>query len=169
MTVKISGVRQRGGVSGPPTGGERPAVAATMNSAMTARPRRPVANPAIDRRRMRRSSGHRAFSVLSDEQMRICELIALGFHLRTSGLGMRTQSFTWQPPATGNPQDREMQIMQRFTRWAVRVRREGLPLSAILDIVVFGKSCRRVDRERQKRSGFAKDNLLKSLDFYRQA
>ena len=112
-------------------------------------------------------TGSRFFSMLSDDQMRVCEMIARGFHLRTTGLGMRTQSFSWQPKSTGSTEDRQLDMMRRFTVWAEAVQREGLSLAAVLDIIVFEKSCRTVDRERKKRNGFARSHLLESLELYR--
>ncbi|MCF8469070.1 MAG: hypothetical protein K9G33_16870 [Sneathiella sp.] len=100
--------------------------------------------------------------------MRASEMIARGFHLRTTGLGMRTQSFSWQPKSTGSADDRQLDLMRRFTVWAVAVQRKGLSLAAVLDIIVFEKSCRTVDRERKKRNGFARSQLLESLDLYRK-
>lgn len=116
----------------------------------------------------RKAGGSRFFSILSDEQMRASEMIARGFHLRTTGLGMRTQSFSWQPKSTGSADDRQLDLMRRFTVWAVAVQRKGLSLAAVLDIIVFEKSCRTVDRERKKRNGFARSQLLESLDLYRK-
>ena len=111
-------------------------------------------------------AGTRFFSMLTDEQMRASEMIARGFHLRTAGLGMRTQSFSWQPKSTGSTEDWQLDLMLRFTLWAEAVQREGLSFAAVLDIIVFEKSCRTVDKERKKRNGFARSQLLESLELY---
>ncbi len=106
---------------------------------------------------------------LSADQLRAADMIMRGFHLRTDGLGMRTQSYGWQPRGSGGGNERwESEVMRRFLGWAVRAQGEGLSVAAALDVIVFGKSCRQVDRERRRRAGFARDNLLGSLDLYLQ-
>ncbi|MZR30909.1 hypothetical protein [Sneathiella litorea] len=105
--------------------------------------------------------------ILTEErQIRASEMIARGFHLRTAGLGMRTQSYNWQPSSKGNMEDWQVDVMRRFMRWAVAAQAAGILVSVVLDIIVFGKSCRTVDRERQKRNGFARAQLLKGVELY---
>ncbi|TNE37198.1 MAG: hypothetical protein EP348_06040 [Alphaproteobacteria bacterium] len=115
---------------------------------------------------VRRTSCARLFAALDDDQVRSFERIARGFELRTSGLGMRTQSFSPLPRGGGRAEDRQVLLMQRFSRWAETVQNEGLSLAAILDVIAFGKSCRRVDRERRKRNGYAREQLYAGLDLY---
>ena len=79
---------------------------------------------------------------------------------------MRTQSFSALPPSTGSIEERQSDLVRRFMRWAVSTQKEGLSVAAVLDIIVFGKSFRTVDRERQKRNGFARSQLLDSLELY---
>ena len=110
--------------------------------------------------------GTRFYSILTEEQIRTVEMIARGFQYRTSGIGMRTQSFSALPPSTGNNEERQSDLVRRFMRWAVSTQKEGLSVAAVLDIIVFGKSFRTVDRERQKRNGFARSQLLDSLELY---
>jgi len=116
--------------------------------------------------RQRRQSQSRFFSILTSEEIRACEMIAHGFHLRTAGLGMKTQSFCRQPASTGNLEDRQFELMRRLMRWGDAMQAKGLSVSPVLDIVVFGKSFRIVDRERKKRNGFSRSLLLKGLNLY---
>lgn len=113
-----------------------------------------------------RGADGRLFAQMSVSQLRAAEQISLGFTLRTAGLGFRTQSFTRQPTATGNSGARHLELMQGFTGWAMRLPECGLSLSAALDILVFGKSCRAVDKARRKRNGFARTNLMESLALF---
>lgn len=100
--------------------------------------------------------------------MRAADLIMRGFHLRTDGLGFRTQSYGYLPRGSGAGEDWQAALMRRFLLWAQAAQADGLSVSAALDVIVFGKSCRRVDRERRRRSGFARCNLVDSLDLYLQ-
>jgi hypothetical protein len=104
---------------------------------------------------------------LDPEELATAEKIALGFQFRTEGLGARTQSYCPQPKSTRRQENWEFDLMQAFTDWAEQVQREGLSLAATLDILAFGKSCRKVDKHRRKRNGFAKANLQASLRLYR--
>ncbi|MDF2367487.1 hypothetical protein [Sneathiella sp.] len=128
---------------------------------------RPCANPSGRLRKTENKAREpRLFSMLTDDQIRVAELIARGFHLRTAGLGMRTQTYCWQPPGTGNTEDWLFDVMRRFTRWAVAVQEAGLSLAAVLDVIVFGQSCRAVDRARRKRNGYARAQILDALELY---
>jgi len=120
--------------------------------------------------RMRTSNGRagepRLFALLTEDQIRIAERIARGFHLRTAGLGMRTQTYRWQPTSTGNAEDWQFDLMRRFTLWAVAVQEAGLSLAAVLDVLVFGNSCRAVDRARRKRNGYVRAQIMEALELY---
>ncbi|WP_293962846.1 hypothetical protein [Sneathiella sp.] len=114
----------------------------------------------------RRQGGARFYAALTEDQIRTAEMIARGFQFRTSGIGMRTQSFSTLPPSTGNIEERQSELVRRFMRWAVTAQQNGISVATVLDIIVFGKSFRTVDRERRKRNGFARVQLLDSLEFY---
>ncbi|WP_340149998.1 hypothetical protein [uncultured Sneathiella sp.] len=120
------------------------------------------------RPKQRRQGGARFYAALTDDQIRTVEMIVRGFQLRTSGIGMRTQSFSILPPSTGNIEEKQSELVRRFMRWAVAVQQNGMSVATVLDIIVFEKSFRTVDRERQKRNGFSRSQLLDSLDLYDQ-
>lgn len=113
-----------------------------------------------------RVADSRLFTQMSVSQVRVAERITLGFQLRTAGLGFRTQSFSRQPTGNGNSGAWHLELMQGFMAWALRMQDCGLSLTAALDILVFGKSCRAVDKARRKRNGFAKQNLMESLALF---
>ena len=128
---------------------------------------RPGANPSGRLRKTdMKAREPRLFSMLTDDQVRIAEKISRGFHLRTAGLGMRTQNYSRLPSSTGNTEDWQVELMRRFMLWAVRVQEAGLSLSAVLDVIIFGKSCRAVDRARKKRNGYARAQLNDALALY---
>ncbi|USG59943.1 hypothetical protein NBZ79_12225 [Sneathiella marina] len=111
----------------------------------------------------RSAAPERLFTQMSASQIRAAERIMLGFRLRTVGLGFRTQSFSRMPTSSGNSGAWHLELMRGFVQWAARMQEQGLSVTAALDILVFGKSCRAVDKARRKRNGFAKENLMKSL------
>ena len=115
---------------------------------------------------MRRRSVPSLYSAFSREERRAAEMIAMGFECRTSGLGFRTQSFSDMPSCAGRQEEWQVELMQSFMVWAVAVQAESLSIAAALDFLVFGKSCRTIDKERRKRNGYAKSNLLNSLKIY---
>lgn len=116
---------------------------------------------------VRRKSSTQLFSTLDETDIRAAHMIARGFQLRTTGMGFRTQSFSTMPKSSHDHENWQFGLMQLFMSWAVAVQREGLSMAAALDILVFGKSCRATDKERKKRNGFAKKNLLACLDMYK--
>jgi len=113
-----------------------------------------------------RVADSRLFTQMSVSQARAAERIRLGFQIRTAGLGFRTQSFSRQPTAPGDIGSWHVELMQGFMAWAMRMQECGLSLTAALDILVFGKSCRAVDKARRKRNGFAKQNLMECLALF---
>lgn len=50
--------------------------------------------------------------------------------------------------------------------WAKTAQRERVRVAEVLDILVFGKSCAQVDRERRQRKGVARGNLFDGLGVY---
>ncbi len=117
-------------------------------------------------REMKRRGTTRLSAFLDDQALRQAEKIALGFQFRTSGIGLRTQSYSGQQGGEQVQEHWQLDLMRAFTEWADTLRPEGLSLSATLDILIFGKSCRQVDRGRRKRNGYAKANLLACLERY---
>ena len=55
-----------------------------------------------------------------------------------------------------------------YMRWAKSCIKNGLSHAACLDIIVFGKTCSAVDKDRQTRKGAAKQNLIACLNVYCQ-
>ena len=154
--------------SGKPAGNRRkPSVketnARTANS--NANGKQPTASGRPKKQRPRRASS-RLSAFLDDQALRQAEKIALGFQFRTSGIGLRTQSFSGQQGGEQLQEHWQLDLMRAFTDWAETLKPEGLSLAATLDILVFGKSCRQVDRGRRKRNGFAKANLIACLEQY---
>ncbi len=126
---------------------------------------RPSADGNSRKQKTRRGST-RLSAFLDAQALHQAEKIALGFQFRTSGIGLRTQSFSGQQGGEQLQEHWQLDLMRAFTDWAETLKPEGLSLAATLDILVFGKSCREVDRGRRKRNGFAKANLIACLEQY---
>ncbi len=112
-----------------------------------------------------RRQDRRLWSSLSDDECRAAQQIYYGFQILVSGSGFKTQSF--KPVVDGHRGwvEPDSELVEFFTAWARGAARD-ISVTSVLDILVFGKSCREIDRERQKRKGFAKKNLREGLEIY---
>ena len=104
----------------------------------------------------------------TDAQLRAAQKIVGGFHLLFGRSGLRTQSFDGMPRTEGYREGNSSDLDDAFSSWAKHIFDQRVSVSAVLDIVVFGKSFREVDQAHCKRKGFAKENLTKALDMYLQ-
>jgi len=103
-----------------------------------------------------------------EAQLKAARKIESGFHMLFGGGGLRAQSFDGMPRAGSYSECNSSDLDDAFSRWAKQVFDEGVSVSAALDVIVFGKSFRKVDQAHCKRKGYAKDNLMKCLDMYIQ-
>lgn len=53
-----------------------------------------------------------------------------------------------------------------YWRWAAEMTRFRMPMAPILDVIVFGHSCRLVDEARRKRNGWTKSVIDEGLGLY---
>jgi hypothetical protein len=58
------------------------------------------------------------------------------------------------------------QLSGLYTRWVKECARTKIIHGAIIDILVFGQSCRAQDKDRKLRSGSSKRNLQAGLSLY---
>ncbi len=120
-----------------------------------------------DKNEKPRKADRRLWDSFSDDQIRAAQLIYTGFKMRVSGADIRTQVFSCMPRGHFNLNNTSSDLLEKFAIWSREAHESGISIGCILDIVVFGKSCREVDREHCKRKGFAKKNLLSGLDGFR--
>ncbi len=106
---------------------------------------------------------HRLWESLSDDQFWAGQQIYYGFKLRVAGIGYRTQVFSCLPQAAFTRHDGPPDLLETFALWTRQAQAAGISVQDVLDILVFGKSCREVDREKRKRKGYAKENLVTGL------
>ncbi len=112
-----------------------------------------------------RRQNKRLWESLSDEECRAAQKIYCGFQILVSGSGCKTQSFKPVVDGCRGWVEPDSELVEFFAIWARSAARD-ISVTSVLDILVFGKSFRDVDRERQKRKGFAKKNLLEGLEIY---
>lgn len=113
-----------------------------------------------------RQSNEKLWQGLDDAERRAAHLIYIGFLAKFSDLGMRTQRFLWMPKGKPGANEYRDFLIDLFTKWATVQGDKYFDVLAVLDVVIFGKSCREVDRAMRRRKGFAKDNLIIGLHEY---
>ena len=102
----------------------------------------------------------------SDGQIRSAQKLYAGFLRLYGGAGFRTQDYRFLPKVRSVAVDQISVLEESFSRWAREAQGEGISVASVLDIIVFGLSCREVDGKLRKRKGFARKNLEFGLDFY---
>ncbi|WP_025898602.1 hypothetical protein [Sneathiella glossodoripedis] len=101
----------------------------------------------------------------SDAQIQHAQQIYVGF-LRLYGGGLRTQDYSFMPRATSFGEGRPTASEELFSLWARTGVVEDVQLTPILEILIFGLSCRQVDRKQGRRKGYARENLVRGLALY---
>ena len=91
--------------------------------------------------------------------------ILIGFEKITGKVGCKIGSLEPRIPNTGNERGNNV-AEERYWEWALKAQSDGVSIAAFLDCLYFLKSFRQVDRERQKRNGWAKENVLDGLNLY---
>ena len=107
----------------------------------------------------------RSFSVT---QVRNAQFIYAGFQRIYASSGVRTQNYSFMPRAQNNNSERSTRAEELFSKWARKGWEVDISVTAILEVLVFGYSCREIDQRHQKRKGFAKQNLIAGLELYEE-
>jgi hypothetical protein len=94
------------------------------------------------------------------------ERIYSGFQSLTGGMGFTCQSFERRSPGNSRVADRAVDMASRFVTWSTRATRERIDVSSVLDVLVFGMTCRDVDRFAHRRKGWCSSNLTAGLQLY---
>ncbi len=102
----------------------------------------------------------------SSEQVQAAQNLYYGFQRLYGGSGYRTQDYNFMPKVKSTSQVWGDRYGDLFIVWAQRVKAERLSLTAMLEILVFGQSCRAVDKKLGRRKGYARKNLAAGLDLY---
>ncbi|TVQ82561.1 MAG: hypothetical protein EA357_08895 [Micavibrio sp.] len=118
----------------------------------------------------RRITDARLWQAMSPFQQNAALAVEQAFRLMSRGLGYRISAP--DKPRTGSPYPadcgsaRDGEKIALYFQWAERCKTEKLNHAAAVDILIYGKSCRAVDRVRHMRNGSARRNLLACLDVY---
>lgn len=114
----------------------------------------------------RRKTDARLIDSLSPHEQDAAGLIYAGFEVLTKGMGHKVQTFERRDPGRETQVERQQRLVDNFWRWSIEAQRERIQVSAVLDILAFGRGCREVETRRRKRNGWAKENLLSGLRLY---
>lgn len=115
----------------------------------------------------RRVLDARLWNTLTPHHQEAAQQIEHACHILSHGLGFRTSA----PHRVGGGTHKEMSDYQTtlstyYMKWARLCQDKDVSHAACLDILTFGKSCRKVDQDRRVRKGWARKNLTDGLALY---
>lgn len=118
---------------------------------------------------VRRIADAKLFERMPPEHVRAAQEIHDGFRGITGGLHYKPAS--WERldasrSATARARDYLGDCTTHFWRWSREMQRHRMPTAPILDVFVFGHSCRAVDRDRRRRNGWTKGVIDEGLGLY---
>lgn len=116
----------------------------------------------------RRIVDARLWDAMSAAQQDAALQIALAFETMGRGLGYVSSDWQRIPGArgAGNAGAAHSRLIHGYVEWTKQCHREKISHAMIVDILVFGFSCRQQDRDRRLRSGSARKNLMDGLTLY---
>jgi len=92
--------------------------------------------------------------------------IALAFEVMGRGLGYATSDWTRVPGGGGNAGEAHGRLINDYIGWTVACQKHKVSHSMIIDILVYGFSCRALDSDRRVKTGAARQNLIEGLMLY---
>lgn len=117
----------------------------------------------------RRILDARLWDQMSAHQQEAALKIDRAYHLLSKGLGYRTSAPHLERISSSSKNDiNDFQASEisLYVEWANTCTREKLSHAATIDILVFGKTCAKTDKDRKVRKGWAKTNLFDCLNEY---
>lgn len=116
----------------------------------------------------RRIVDSRLWEAMSAPEQEAALEIALASETMGKGLGYVQSDWQRIPGCRGVSHATEMhsRLINNYIDWTKSCHKEKVSHAMIIDILVFGFSCRKVDSERRMRSGCARQNLLAGLALY---
>lgn len=129
-------------------------------------PNRPALRNLSDVRR--RITDARLWDRMTGAQQDAAQEIAFAFESMSQGLGFTTVNWERLPGCSGpkNAVECREKLLGDYVTWAKSCHADGVSHSMIIDVLVFGFSCRALDHDRRARSGWSKRNLMSGLDIY---
>ena len=115
----------------------------------------------------RRIVDARLWESFDDLQQQAALEIAQSFARLSRGLGFASSDWQRLPGARqASGSDGHAVLAGPYIDWTKACQREKVSHSMAIDILCFGISCRRLDRDRRVRTGTARQNLLQALTLY---
>lgn len=116
----------------------------------------------------RRVTDARLWDSMTAPQQQAAQDIAFAFESMTKGLGFTTVNWERLPGATGpnNAIECRERMLADYVGWTKLCHSQDVSHSMIIDVLVFGFSCRALDHDRRVRSGWSRRNLLRGLAAY---
>lgn len=116
----------------------------------------------------RRIVDSRLWEAMSAPEQEAALEIALAYETMGRGLGYVQSDWQRIPGCKGASQATEMhsRLINQYIDWTKACHKKKVSHAMIVDILVFGFSCRKVDHDRRMRSGSARQNLLAGLSLY---
>lgn len=117
----------------------------------------------------RRISDARLWDRLTPAQQDAAREIAIAFESISRGLGYAAVNLERLPGAKGDASgalECAERLMHGYHEWTKRCAQARVSHSLVIDVVVFGFSCRALDRDGRARRGMARKNLGRGLDIY---
>lgn len=119
-------------------------------------------------KKRRRILDARLWDGLSPLQQDAAHEIAAAFEMLGRGLGYVSSDWQRIPGCRGpeNVAEAHARIINIYISWAKCCTKSGLSHAMALDVLCFGLSCRKVDRDRRLKNGSARKNLMQALELY---
>lgn len=115
----------------------------------------------------RRLLDQRLWDALTPPQQDAALEIARACQLLSRGIGFAQSDWAKTPGNKNNDVAGEFgRLSGLYTRWYKECARSGVNHGSVIDILIFGQSCRAQDRDRKLRSGSSKRNLQAGLSLY---
>jgi hypothetical protein len=120
------------------------------------------------RQHQRRIVDARLWEAMGDARQQAAIEIALAYETMGRGLGYVVSDWRRIPGARGpsNVAEAHARLINAYIDWTKHCHKAKVSHSMIVDVLVFGFSCRALDRERRVRAGASRDNLLAGLALY---
>lgn len=116
---------------------------------------------------LRRLADARLWDAMTQAQQDAAHEIALACEVLGQGLGYASSNLE---RISGSRSNNALECRERlvafYTLWTARCRQERISHSLVVDILVYGFSCRALDGDSRVRAGTARRNLVRGLALY---
>lgn len=131
-------------------------------------PTRPVFLRGVSEAPRQRIVDARLWEAMTSAQQDAALQIALAFETMGRGLGYVISNWQRIPGCRGqvNAAEAHGRLIRGYIDWTKACHKRKISHAMIVDILVFGFSCRAQDKERRQRRGTARENLLDGLSLY---